>query len=192
MPHCSKCRQEKTKMHSTKTCEECAETGKKYYHTHKEQQTKTNKIWRSTKRGKLKQKKASNKWRQNNPERFKELTHIYTERNKTKPSYRLNKAKAKSKERGIPFDISLEDYTNLISKPCYYCNGKLGVVKMGVGLDRIDSSKGYIINNVLSCCGICNMIKGETFTMDEALVAVQAILSFRSSQEPLIQVPIQS
>jgi hypothetical protein len=58
MPHCSKCKKEKEKMRTAKTCEECAEVGKKYYHLNKEKQAKTNKIWRNTQNGKSKQRAA--------------------------------------------------------------------------------------------------------------------------------------
>jgi hypothetical protein len=28
------------------------------------------------------------------------------------------------------------------------------------GLDRVDNTKGYIISNIVSCCGQCNRAKG--------------------------------
>jgi hypothetical protein len=76
----------------------------------------------------------------------------------------------------------VEEYAALISLPCHYCGGIFGTVQVGIGLDRKDSSKGYSNDNVLSCCGTCNMIKGDTFTVEETLVAVKAILNYRSIQ----------
>lgn len=29
------------------------------------------------------------------------------------------------------------------------------------GIDRVDNTKGYTIDNVVPCCGICNMAKGK-------------------------------
>ena len=180
MTYCSKCRKDCETMRTAKTCEKCAQWSADYYHRHKEQQAKSNKTWRQTEAGKTYQREACERWRKNNPERVKELVHSYTEKNKTKPSYRLNKAKQKSKQRGIEFALSLEDYSKLISDPCFYCEGKLGTVQVGTGLDRIDSTRGYVIDNVLSCCGKCNMIKGETFTVEETKAAVKAILTVRN------------
>lgn len=180
MPHCSKCKQEKQDMKTAKTCIKCAESGKNYYHLHKEKQAETNKIWRATESGKEKQKSASYKWRQNNPERFKELTKKYYMRDSSKPFFRLNKAKQQAKSRDIPFLLTLEEYSLLIKDPCYYCNGAFGHVTKGTGLDRIDSSIGYIITNVISSCGICNRIKSNFFTLEETKAAVQAVLDLRN------------
>lgn len=189
MPYCSKCKKEKEKMQTTKTCKRCAELGKKYYHSHKEKQAKTNKIWRSTKSGKEKQKYISNKWRKNNPEKYKKLMQSYYVKNSIKPSYRFRKAKQQARERGITFLINLELYTKLISLPCYFCKGAFGTVTKGTGLDRIDSSGEYEENNVVPCCKTCNMLKGDQFTLDEAKVAVDAILAFRINQ--FSEFPIQ-
>lgn len=77
----------------------------------------------------------------------------------------------RSKLKNIKSDITFEDFTQLIFKPCYYC-GMLGSNKRrdtydsGViikynGLDRIDSSGGYTLNNVVSCCKYCNIAKND-------------------------------
>lgn len=181
MPYCSKCKREKENMHSPKTCEECSQSSADYYACHKEQQAKTNKLWRATKNGQEKQQAASNKWRKNNPERYKELVKSYTKKNSTKPSYRLNKAKQKAKSRGIEFNLTLEEYSIAIDKPCYYCAGAFGKVTKGSGLDRIDCSKGYIVSNIVSCCNACNRIKSDIFSTEETKVAAEAIIAYRLS-----------
>jgi hypothetical protein len=183
MPHCSKCKKEKETMHTARTCEECAEIGKKYYHSHKNQRAVTNEIWRKTPNGKAKQKAACKRWRDNNRERYRELAKSYTKKNSTKPSYRMNKAKQDAKSRNLEFTLTLEEYTNLISHPCYYCNGVFGHVTKGTGLDRINSNLGYVATNVVSCCTTCNRIKSDIFTVEETFVAVKAILQYRSDQE---------
>jgi 5-methylcytosine-specific restriction endonuclease McrA len=38
---------------------------------------------------------------------------------------------------------------------CHYCGNKI----IGVGLDRIDSSIGYTIENCVPCCKDCNIMK---------------------------------
>ena len=56
--------------------------------------------------------------------------------------------------------VNLHDYENLIKQPCKYCGGKLE--EAGVGLDRVDSSKGYAPDNVVPCCNKCNEIKNDS------------------------------
>jgi hypothetical protein len=53
--------------------------------------------------------------------------------------------------------ISFDDYNILVSLNCFYCNSELSPA--GKGLDRIDSSKGYTIENCVPCCHMCNNIK---------------------------------
>lgn len=69
------------------------------------------------------------------------------------------------------WDISKEDFKNLINANCHYCNStpsnKLihphikNEILLYNGIDRIDSSKGYEFGNVLSCCAICNYAKND-------------------------------
>lgn len=62
-------------------------------------------------------------------------------------------------------DLTLEEYTALITRPCDYCDGPLG--ETGKGLDRKDSRRGYTKDNVTPCCGPCNRAKFDTFTYEE-------------------------
>lgn len=45
---------------------------------------------------------------------------------------------------------------NIIQKPCFYCKEK-----EAYGIDRIDSTKDYTIDNCVPCCFICNRIKNK-------------------------------
>ncbi len=64
--------------------------------------------------------------------------------------------KAAAKRRNINFSLPFELYeTQLWGKPCHYCGCGLEVT----GLDRKDSSKGYSRDNVVPCCGLCNIKK---------------------------------
>lgn len=74
--------------------------------------------------------------------------------------------KAGAKRRGIEFSLIFEQFYNLIISNCHYCgaessnlmkrNGKQGKYN---GIDRLDSSKGYVKDNVISCCKVCNYAK---------------------------------
>ena len=64
--------------------------------------------------------------------------------------------------RGCAVEMSLtfEQYADLLSgNCCTYCHGPLP--EAGAGLDRLDSSKGYIPGNCTACCRLCNTKKGR-------------------------------
>jgi hypothetical protein len=62
------------------------------------------------------------------------------------------------------FELSEDQFYKLIFGDCYIC-GKKTDDKHTNGIDRIDNEKGYIINNVESCCGECNYMKNK-FNLD--------------------------
>jgi predicted nucleic acid-binding Zn-ribbon protein len=81
-------------------------------------------------------------------------------------------------KRGLPFNITKEQYEDLIYKPCYLCGFKN---RHGNGLDRIDNTKReYSIENVQPCCSTCNMMKAH-FNKEEFLVAIQKIVAHNLS-----------
>jgi len=97
----------------------------------------------------------------------------------------------RNKKRGIVGDITLEDFIFLSKEPCYYCNLKDSnlaqdrrgwnknkqvsdtVVKFN-GIDRTDSSKGYVWGNVVSCCKYCNTAK-NTMSEDEFINFIKRV-----------------
>ncbi len=71
--------------------------------------------------------------------------------------------------RNIESDISFEDFYLITQKNCFYCGlPPSGIVKdsrkefLYSGIDRIDSSKGYVKGNILPCCKPCNFMKNKT------------------------------
>ena len=113
----------------------------------------------------------------------KNLRRKYDSEYSVKINSRWKSAKSAAKRRKISFSFSLEEYTKAIEPECYYCNGEFNTPsKCGVGLDRLDNSKGYDIENVVSCCTTCNYLRGDILSPEETKVAVQAILKFRKEQ----------
>lgn len=96
-----------------------------------------------------------------------------------KPNIRYSKAKIVAKDRKIIWSLSLEEYSLLITNPCYYCDGIFGTVLTSVGLDRLDNTKGYEANNVVSCCGPCNRTRGDFWTPEETKHIIKAGIEFR-------------
>lgn len=76
---------------------------------------------------------------------------------KNVPTQRLRFYEWSSKKRGLEFNISLGQFESLTSGACFYCGG----VEERLGLDRVDSSIGYIIDNVVGCCRRCNVAKND-------------------------------
>jgi hypothetical protein len=71
--------------------------------------------------------------------------------------------------RGLEWALSEEQFFDLTSGNCRYCGRqpsskkklKSGSSFTYNGIDRRDSSKGYVEDNVVSCCKICNYAKGK-------------------------------
>lgn len=70
--------------------------------------------------------------------------------------------------RNYEFEISLEQFLELSQKECYYCGAGPSNISRNQsnngdyiynGLDRMDNSKGYLIDNVVPCCFTCNIAK---------------------------------
>jgi hypothetical protein len=65
--------------------------------------------------------------------------------------------KCNANSRGHEFVITLEEFTSFWQKPCYYCDNPVDPI----GLDRINSSVGYVVSNLVSCCKDCNFAKQD-------------------------------
>lgn len=85
-----------------------------------------------------------------NRDHFLKLARIW--RSKPESQYRLHISKFRDKS-----DLTYEEFISFLGKPCYYC----GRIIEKVSLDRIDNSIGYTINNIVSCCKMCNVAKNK-------------------------------
>jgi len=84
----------------------------------------------------------------------------------------LKKYKNSAKKRGHSFELTLEEFNYLIQQNCHYCGSPphlyhkaWGVIREGGflynGIDRVDSSLGYLTENVVPCCKECNYLKWD-------------------------------
>lgn len=70
-------------------------------------------------------------------------------------------------DRGYLFELNREEFEKIIQEPCYYCDSHLQSKQMYnnremvyyTGIDRVDNSLGYNVNNCVACCKICNNLK---------------------------------
>ena len=60
-------------------------------------------------------------------------------------------------ERGLTVCITYEQFVDIVNKPCVYCGHYAEESVRGV--DRIDSTRSYVLENCVSCCGVCNIMK---------------------------------
>ncbi len=96
--------------------------------------------------------------------------------------------KRHARNRGIKYDLSREDFEVIIRKPCAYCGNPAGNkaktknIKEPFpynGIDRLDSSKWYYLENCVPCCGTCNKAK-RSMSRVEFLDLVTRIYNYQS------------
>lgn len=80
----------------------------------------------------------------------------------------FRKYKASAKIRGFEFALTLEDFERLTSSACFYCGKNPNQIQKSRnnngdytynGIDRFDNAVGYILENCVSCCKVCNKAK---------------------------------
>jgi len=94
------------------------------------------------------------KWRENNPAKVKEINQ--NKNNNILWHYKSYKNDANKKN--IEFNLTEEQFVELCKMPCYYCD----VIqdKEFNGLDKKITTNGYNVDNCVSCCRMCNFMKG--------------------------------
>lgn len=98
-----------------------------------------------------------------------QLSNGQAARNNVKYGYIRGAAK-----RGLTFELNDQEFDKLITGVCEYCGQTLTNTKKGqgktsgdfhyTGIDRIDPTKGYVIDNCVSCCWLCNDMKNNLKT----------------------------
>jgi hypothetical protein len=93
---------------------------------------------------------------------------------------RFIRSKYAANKKNTIFTLTFEEYEKAISDPCYYCQDFFDKKsKTGIGLDRMDNSKGYEIGNVISCCGRCNIMKSNWMSAQETVAVINLIKNMR-------------
>jgi hypothetical protein len=77
-----------------------------------------------------------------------------------------------AEKRGLSFELTAEQFDSIVTGSCFYCGDGLTNVQKGqgktsgnfsfTGIDRVDSEQGYTLKNSVSCCWMCNNMKGKT------------------------------
>jgi len=64
--------------------------------------------------------------------------------------------KSKAKHRNLVFDLTVDEFNEITSKPCHFCGDK-----EKIGIDRKQNNIGYTLENSLPCCYVCNWSKRD-------------------------------
>lgn len=102
--------------------------------------------------------------------------------------YRVYKYTARNRE--LEFNISIDDFKQLIVQPCHYCGTRDNYVSVNVGrklrngklhangIDRADSSLGYTLSNCRPCCKVCNIAK-QSLTEQQFINLCERIVQYQ-------------
>lgn len=78
--------------------------------------------------------------------------------------------KHNAKNRGYCWELTEDQFRDLIEKPCHYCgvvnsNTRYGTRLNGPaeynGIDRVNNTQGYFLSNCVPCCKLCNRAKRD-------------------------------
>ncbi len=80
--------------------------------------------------------------------------------------------RSSAKTRGLDFLLSRDHFYELVTSECEYCgappNNRTRIADEGTvfeipcqGIDRVDNMRGYLSDNVVSCCRPCNVSKAD-------------------------------
>jgi hypothetical protein len=115
-------------------------------------------------------------WRDRNPEKMEEANR--KRRESIEAHFKIYARSARLKK--LQFTFSEEEFKEMVVKPCYYCNT---IDEKGFnGIDRMNQAEGYIQSNGVSCCAMCNWMKGS---LDSAtfIKRIRHIHSFAKNTE---------
>jgi len=162
--------QEESKSYYEENREIILEKSSKYYEENKE-----TKIKQYIENHKLEKSVYNKQYAKINKEKLKKY---YDERNKTLKG-RFSILKSASKKRNKELAITFDQYSEEVIKPCFYCQDyfRKNEVGTGCGLDRVDNTKGYLIDNIVSCCAHCNYLKGEIYSQSQTIAMVNALIA---------------
>jgi|ERR1700693_90646 len=104
-------------------------------------------------------------------------------------NYIMYSYKSSARRRGYTFNLTKEEFRKITSSNCFYCGASPALEKESRGgfkyfwngIDRVENSVGYELNNVVPCCSICNLAKND-LSQDEFLSWVNRIVEFTISQ----------
>jgi hypothetical protein len=104
-------------------------------------------------------------------------------------SYASYRSRAEKKE--LEFAITNDNYKSIILQDCYLC-GKKSTETNTNGIDRVDNTIGYTVDNCKACCKECNHMKNN-FGLEELLCKFERIQdNWKARELPVLPAQINS
>ena len=113
---------------------------------------------------------------------YNKLKYIEQERERKERDYNIERKQNIQKhyneyqrgaiKRNLEFTIEIDDFEELVNSNCYYCDEYNS--ERVIGLDRLDSSKGYSIKNIVPSCSECNTMKNNA-SLDKFISKIKKI-----------------
>lgn len=89
-----------------------------------------------------------------------------------------------AKKRNLTFSLTISQVKKLVFSNCFYCNSppkreyRYRTNEPINGIDRVNSLKGYSMNNCVPCCSECNRMKMDD-TVENFLNQIKKIAKFK-------------
>lgn len=109
-----------------------------------------------------------------NNQKQRDRNKKYRDKKGHTPEFKYSEYKSSAIKTKRDFELSYEEFLTLWQKNCAYCDATISTV----GIDRIDSSVGYTIENCAPCCFDCNNMKSNR-NLDQWLLKMEKILKFK-------------
>lgn len=87
--------------------------------------------------------------------------------------------------------MSEDEFKNLTKQNCYYCGIEplqKGARIAGIngyyyhnGIDRTDNNRGYVLDNCVACCSMCNNAK-NSYSLKEFMIWIDRITKFQGEK----------
>jgi hypothetical protein len=94
------------------------------------------------------------------------------------PDGYYNRYKYDANRRNIDFHLSLQEFITIVSQKCNYCG--LYNESQFNGIDREDNNVGYIVDNCVSACSNCNLMKSN-YEVSKFMEHIHAISEYQKS-----------
>ena len=114
-----------------------------------------------------------------------------TYRSKCNPVYKSYAKSANS--RNIEFVLSEEEFAEIIKQPCYICGLATSDTNKN-GIDRVNNSLGYRLENARPCCGHCNLLKRDISYDDliDKATKIASVYKVLTEQIATKNIPVRS
>lgn len=181
MKKCSKCKKEKKEFEFGKDsyrpdglCCSCKECQKEYRENNKEK--KRNYYLDNREKIIKRQNAFQSKHREEKRQYNKLYGPEYHIKHKCEAKYIFRRYKSDAKRRNIFFNLKFDEFVKFENQFCEYCGEELDRIR----IDRLDNSQGYIFNNCVPCCQICNITK-NTLNVNEWKEYIEQIIIFNKT-----------